>query len=464
MSFPKDFMWGVATSSYQIEGAANEDGRGPSIWDTFCATPGKVANGESGLVANDHYHLFKEDIALMQSMGVKAYRFSIAWSRLFPLGDTTREERGFAFYNKLIDELLAAGIEPVATLYHWDLPQPLQDKGGWATRQIVEAFEFYSTAVAEAFGDRVKRFTPINEPWVVAWLGYGVGVHAPGVRDYQQAIVASHHTVVAHNRSVKAIKRVHPDALVGPVVNQSPQIVDDLTDPKQLRAAAIMDANQNTFWMEGLLRGEYPAIIWEMYGDALREVVKPGDLDVVENDWIGINFYNNARIGNQVASEKGERPGILEHFAGFAVDSQPIGQLTDMGWPITPQGLGSLMLRWTREYGANLPQIFITENGAAFDDEPNSDDEIHDTRRTNYLNDHLVELRKAIERGANVGGYFQWSLMDNFEWAVGYAKRFGIVHVNYQTQKRIIKESGKFYSGVIATNGQDLKQRQAVMH
>lgn len=457
--FSKDFMWGVATSSYQIEGAANEDGRGASIWDTFAATPGKVINGENGLVANDHYHLYKDDVALMKGLGVKAYRFSIAWSRLFPAGDTVREERGFDFYNKLIDELVAAGIEPVVTLYHWDLPQALEDKGGWASREILDAFEFYAGAVADAFGDRVKMFSPINEPWCVAWLGYGLGIHAPGLQDYDKAIVVAHHTVVAHNRATKAIKASRPDALVGPVLNQSLADVDDISDPAQRRAAQVFDTIQNTFWMDGIFRGDYPATAYEIYGSALTDAIKPGDLETVKNDWLGINFYNNVRIGYQVSPTESGPAGLVEHFAGFAVESAPLGELTDMGWPITPHGLGNLLSRWTREYAGVVPPIFITENGAAFGEEPDANGEVKDDRRISYLNDHILEVGKAIQRGANVGGYFQWSLMDNFEWAEGYGKRFGIVHVDYETQKRTLKNSAKFYAELIATNGESLRRR-----
>lgn len=454
--FPKDFMWGVATSSYQIEGAANEDGRGPSIWDTFANTPGKVVNGESGLVANNHYHLYKEDVALMKKLGVKAYRFSLSWSRMFPAGDQVREERGFDFYNRLIDELIEAGIEPVITLYHWDLPQPLEDKGGWADRHILDAFEFYAGEVAKAFGDRVRRFSPINEPWCVAWLGYGLGVHAPGDKDFDKAIVVAHHTVVAHNRALKAIKAARPDALVGPVLNQSLADIDDISDPAQIKASQVFDMNQNTFWMDGIFKGSYPKIAMEIYGKALSEAIHPGDLDVVENDWLGINFYNNVRIGYQVPTDKNQQPGILEHFLGYSVESAPLGELTDMGWPITPHGLGNLLSRWTREFGADLPQMFITENGAAFGEEPDEFGQVNDERRIDYLREHILEVGKAIARGANVGGYFQWSLMDNFEWAVGYEKRFGIVHVDYSTQKRTPKKSAEFYSEVIRTNGANL--------
>jgi beta-glucosidase len=457
--FQKEFMWGVATSSYQIEGAANEDGRGPSIWDTFAATPGKVVNGETGLVANDHYHLYKDDVALMKNLGVKAYRFSISWSRLFPNGDSVREERGFDFYNKLIDELVAAGIEPVVTLYHWDLPQALEDKGGWADRQILDAFEFYAGAVAEAFGDRVKMFSPINEPWCVAWLGYGIGIHAPGLKDYSKAIVASHHTVVAHNRASKAIRAIRPDALVGPVLNQSLADLDDITDPKQLRAALVFDTNQNTFWMDGIFRGEYPATAYEIYGKDLEDAIQPGDLEVVQNDWLGINYYNNMRIGYEVEPVAGQPVSHIEHFAGFSFESSPFGDLTDMGWPINPAGLGNLLSRWTREFQGTVPPMFITENGAAFGEEPDEQDEVKDSRRIEYLNDHILEVGRAIDRGANVGGYFQWSLMDNFEWAEGYGKRFGIVHVDFETQKRTLKNSAKFYAEVVATNGEALSGR-----
>lgn len=457
--FSKDFKWGVATSSYQIEGAANEDGRGPSIWDTFSATPGKVVNGESGLVANDHYHLYKDDVALMKGLGVKAYRLSIAWPRLFPAGDKVREERGFDFYNKLIDELIAAGIEPVVTLYHWDLPQALEDKGGWADRQILDAFEHYATAVAEAFGDRVKMFSPINEPWCVAWLGYGLGIHAPGVQDYSKAIAAAHHTVVAHNKATRAIKSVRPDALVGPVLNQSLADIDDISDPKQRRAALVFDTNQNTFWMDGIFRGEYPATAFEIYGKDLENVIQPGDLEMVENDWLGINYYSNARIGYEIEALPGRPVSHIEHFAGHSFESAPFGELTDMGWPINPAGIGNLLSRWTREFKGIVPPMYITENGAAFDEEPDEFGEVKDDRRISYLNDHIREVGRAIDRGANVGGYFQWSLMDNFEWAEGYGKRFGIVHVDFETQKRTLKNSAKFYAEVVATNGESLRDR-----
>lgn len=459
MPFPKDFLWGVATAAYQVEGAAATDGRGPSIWDTFSATPGKVANGDSGMVANDHYHRYLDDIQIMKDLGAKAYRFSISWTRLFPNGDDVREERGFDFYNRLIDAIVAAGIEPVATIYHWDLPQPLQDQGGWANRAILEPFEKYARAVAEAFGDRITRFTPINEPMVLSWLGYGLGVHAPGIADYDQAIAASHHTVVAHNRAVKAIKSVRPNALVGPVLSQSQADVDDVTDPKQLEAAAISDALGNVFWMDGIFRGKYSDLTLKIFGERLTKHIHEGDLDVVDNDWLGVNFYFNTRIGHVVPADHPTRARILDEFAGFAVESQAQGMLTDMGWPITPNGLGDLLARWTREYGDLIPPMYVTENGVAYDDGLSEDGLVHDDRRISYLNDHLLSIESAIARGADVRGYFQWSLMDNFEWAEGFNKRFGIVHVDFDTQVRTVKESGKWYSKVIETNGENLTRR-----
>lgn len=459
MPFPKDFLWGVATAAYQVEGAAQTDGRGPSIWDTFAATPGKVANGDNGLIANDHYHRYLEDIQIMKDMGVKAYRFSIAWTRLFPNGDDVREERGFDFYNRLIDALLAAGIEPVATIYHWDLPQPLEDIGGWANRAILEPFENYARAVAEAFGDRVTRFATINEPWVMSWLGYGSGVHAPGETSFDKAIAASHHTVVAHNRAFKAIKSVRPNALVGPVLSQSQPDVDDISDPKQLEAAAIFDSFTNLFWMDAIFKGKYSDRVLSLYGESLAKLIQDGDLDVVENDWLGVNFYFNTRIGHEVAADHPSRARFIGELAGFAVESQAVGALTDMGWPITPYGLGDLLVRWTREYGELIPPMYVTENGVAYDDGLSEDGLIHDDRRIGYLNDHLLSIESAISRGADVRGYFQWSLMDNFEWAEGFNKRFGIVHVDFETQVRTVKESGKFYSKVAATNGECLSRK-----
>lgn len=459
MEFQKDFLFGVATAAYQIEGGFDEDGKGRSIWDTFCDTPGKVARGESGKFANDHYHRWREDVAIMKELGVNSYRLSLAWTRMFPDGTmASRNEKGFEFYNNLIDELLANGIEPIITLYHWDLPQALQDQGGWNNRKTAYALAEYAREAAIAFGDRVEKFAPINEPWVMSWLGYGLGYHAPGVKDFAHAIAASHHTVLAHNLCFKAIKEVRPNALVGPVLSQSHPDVDDIFDEKQMRAAAVFDMNQNLFWMEAFFNGKYPELAWELYGDRLRSVVQEGDLEQVPHDFIGINYYFNTRIGHEVAPDHINRARVIDELAGLSMLSTSMGQVTDMGWPITPYGLEDLLVRWTHQY-PNLPPIYITENGAAYDDGISEDGAIHDERRIQYLNDHLMALLSAMKRGADIRGYMQWSMMDNFEWAVGYAKRFGIVHVDYQTQKRTIKDSGHWYRKTIESNGRNLIER-----
>jgi beta-glucosidase len=455
-TFPKDFIWGAATSSYQIEGAAYEDGRGQSIWDTFCKTPGKVANGDTGDVANDHYHRYLEDIALMKELGLKSYRFSFAWPRMFPNGDGVREERGFAFYDRLIDALLEAGIEPLATLYHWDLPQALQDKGGWTNRDIVKAFADYSAEVVKHFGDRVKKWTPINEPWVVSWLGHGIGIHAPGVKDRRAAFAAAHHTVLAHAASTNAMRAVRSDILTGPVLNQANSIADDPNEPIQKHALEIADAHQNTFWMDAFMKGSYPQILLDTYGDELCSVIKPGDLEsaTVKNDFIGINYYFDNYIhpskggGNQWHSIA----GLFE----LDIDETAPGPLTDMGWPLTPFGLKNLLVRWHKEYGSALPDLYITENGVAYDEGISEDGKCHDQRRIDYLQTHLAAVAGAIAEGSPVKGYYQWSLMDNFEWALGYEKRFGIVHVDFDTQKRTIKDSGYWYADVIAKNGENI--------
>lgn len=453
MSFPPDFIWGAATSSYQIEGAATEDGRGASIWDTFAKTPGKVAHGDTGDVANDHYHRYPEDIAIMKEIGLQGYRFSFAWPRLFPLGDGVREERGFAFYDRLIDAVLEAGIEPLATLYHWDLPQPLQDKGGWVNRDIVARFADYSTAVVERFGDRVKKFTPINEPWVVAWLGYGIGVHAPGIKNRASAFAAAHHTVIAHAASTNAMRAVRSDILTGPVLNQANYVPDNAYDSFQVHTAAVLDAVQNRFWMDAFMYGNYPEILIEEFGAELNAVIKDGDLQAatVKNDFLGINFYFDSRVGP--ALEGLDQRRSISSLFDAACDEAPRGPLTDMGWPLTPEGLENLLVRWQDEHGENLPKIYITENGVAYDDGPDSTGRVRDERRTDYLRRHLQAVSHAIAKGAPVKGYYQWSLMDNFEWALGYDKRFGIVHVDFDTQKRTIKDSGYWYRDQIKNNG-----------
>ena len=455
-TFPKGFIWGAATSSYQIEGAANVDGRGQSIWDTFSKTPGKVAKGDTGDVANDHYHRYLEDIAIMKEIGLQGYRFSFAWPRMFPNGDAVREERGFAFYDRLIDAILEAGIEPLATLYHWDLPQALQDKGGWENREILKPFAEYSAAVVERFGDRVKKFSPINEPWVVAWLGNGIGIHAPGKRDRKTAFTVAHHTVLAHVASTKAMRAVRSDILTGPVLNQANSVAADPHDPVQKHALAIADAHQNTFWMDAFMKGSYPKILLDEFGDELKPVIQDGDLEsaTIKNDFIGINYY----FDNYVHPSKGgdNQWHSIAGLFGLDIDETAPAPLTDMGWPITPNGLKNLLVRWHKEYGSALPDLYITENGVAYDEGVSADGKCHDQRRIDYLQQHLHAVADAIAEGSPVKGYYQWSLMDNFEWALGYDKRFGIVHVDFDTQKRTIKDSGYWYKETIRTNGSEI--------
>lgn len=456
MSFPADFIWGAATSSYQIEGAAQEDGRGASIWDTFSKTPGKVAHGDTGDVANDHYHRYPQDIALMQEIGLQGYRFSFAWPRMFPLGDGVREERGFDFYDRLIDSVLEAGIEPLATLYHWDLPQAMQEKGGWVHRDIVSRFADYSTAVVERFGDRVKKFTPINEPWVVAWLGHGIGIHAPGIKDRASAFAAAHHTVLAHAASTNAMRAVRSDILTGPVLNQANYVPDDVNDSFQAHTAEVLDAVQNRFWMDAFMYGSYPEILLKEFGAELSAVIKEGDLQAatVKNDFIGINFYFDSRVGAEVDGL--DQWHSISSLFGSASDETPRGPVTDMGWPLTPEGLENLLVRWHKEHGDKLPDLYITENGVAYGDGPDSEGRIRDLRRIDYLRTHLKAISKAIDQGAPVKGYYQWSLMDNFEWALGYEKRFGIIYVDFDTQERIIKDSGYWYRDQIRNNGKNI--------
>ena len=451
-SFPTNFLWGAATAAYQVEGAAAEDGRGLSIWDTFSHTPGKTDNGDSGDVACDMYHRYPADIEIMHGLGIKGYRLSISWSRLFPNGDEVREERGFAFYDNLINNLLAQGITPYITLYHWDLPQALEDKGGWRSRETVAAFGKYAAAVAAHFGDRVKHFAPINEPWCVAWLGHGLGVHAPGISDRATAFKVAHHTVIAHATAVNAMRAVRSDLKIGPVLNQANYPADDPSDPVQAHASAILDAVQNRWWMDAIFYGKYPEILVEEFGSEFLDAILPGDMELAQtpNDWLGINYYFDTRVGASDSAKTVEFDNSA--LVGLTIDSTPVGELTDMGWPITPAGLSGMLVRWHKEFGERLPQIFITENGCAYPDGPDQNGKINDQRRISYLDKHLNALLDAIAQGVNIGGYFQWSLLDNFEWSLGYQKRFGIVHVDYNTQKRTPKESAHWYSEVIKAN------------
>ena len=455
-SFPSDFLWGTATASYQIEGAAHEDGRGVSIWDTFSRTPGKVKNGDTGDVACDHYHRFPEDIALMKELGVKAYRFSIAWPRLFPQGDSVREERGFDFYNRLIDALVAAGIEPMVTLYHWDLPQALEDRGGWANRQTAYAFADYAAACANAFGDRVSTWITLNEPWCVSWLSYSMGIHAPGKKDYRAAVAAAHHTSLAHGLSTRSLKAVNPAFKVGLTVNMTNYINESPGDPVVDEVIDLLDGNYNRWWVGGVQNGEYPATLLAAYGDLVDGVILPGDMDLVrcENEFLGVNYYRDEFVASARPEDLPLRDRAYMPFdqrVNLSLPERFTGKLTDIGWPVTPHGIKDLVLRIHREW-PGVKAMYITENGCAYGDGPDANGVVNDERRVGYLRAHLSEVSKAIEEGAPVRGYFAWSLLDNYEWAEGYSQRFGIIHVDYATQRRTIKASGYEYRQIIAHN------------
>jgi len=453
--FPQDFKWGVATSSYQIEGATNVDGRGESIWDRFCATEGKVANGENGDIACDHYNLFAEDVALMKSLGVSTYRFSLAWPRLFPNGDKQREQRGFDFYNRLIDELIANDITPVITLYHWDLPQTLEDKGGWANRGIVYDFAFYAGEAVQAFSDRVKEWITINEPWCVSWLGYMIGVHAPGVKNLDSALAAAHHTALAHAEATRVMKAIDPTIKTGIALNMTTYRIEDERDPELAELGDLMDAQLNRWWIDAFLNGRYPKSIAEFHKERLAKIVQPGDLEKlkVQTDYLAVNYYSDSFIGIPRESDGPMSDGGLFPFPHRS-NGTPPEPYTDMGWPITPVGLEDLLVRISTDW-PEITEIVISENGAAYDDEPNAAGDVEDDRRIDYLASHIDAASRAIDRGAPLTGYYAWSLMDNFEWAEGYSKRFGIIHVDFTTLKRTIKNSGKTYAAIIAANRLD---------
>jgi len=452
MSFPEDFSWGSATASYQIEGAYQDGGRSMSIWDTFSHTPGKVFQGHTGDVACDHYHRYAEDIKIMKDLGIQSYRFSLSWPRIIPNGTGDRGKHGIDFYNRLIDALLDAGIQPTATLYHWDLPQVLQDKGGWANRDIVGWITDYATVAAEEFGDRVANWVTLNEPWCVTWLGYFHGVHAPGIRDLDQAIASSHHTALAHAEITRALRAVHPEIRSGISLNMTSYRVDDESNQELLKLRDYQDSNLNRWYLDAQLKGEYPKNLVEFYGEKLAKVVMPGDMEKlkIDSEFLGINYYSDSFIGTPNAEQVQKNAGTF--LFPINSDGTPPAPYTDMGWPITPQGLEDLLVRINSDW-PEIQDIAITENGAAYDDGPDETGQVNDERRVDYLVNHLDAVSRAIEKGVPVKAYYYWSLLDNFEWAEGYVKRFGIVYVNFETLQRIPKLSANVYSKVIATNG-----------
>lgn len=428
MRFPDDFLWGVATASYQIEGAFNEDGRGESIWDRFSKTPGKVLHGHTGDVACNHYHLYKEDVALIKDLGVDSYRFSIAWPRILPQGSGSVNQKGLDFYKRLVDELLANGIKPAATLYHWDLPQILENHGGWLNRDTAKHFQDYAQIVFESLGDVIDSWITLNEPWCSAYLGYGNGHHAPGRQSFAEHFGAAHHLLLAHGLALQAYKQLNLSAEIGITLNLIPQYPAS-SKPADIDATRQADGFQNRWYLDPVFKGHYPQDLPEflIYVDPY---VQEQDLKLISApiDFLGINFYSRAII----AADQTGKP-----------QSQPAQYpVTAMGWEVYPQGLYDLLLRVHRDYGP-IP-LYITENGAAFHDILEQG-QVADKERINYLEAHFAQAARAIAAGVPLKGYFLWSLLDNFEWAFGYERRFGIIYVDFETQQRILKDSAKWF-------------------
>jgi beta-glucosidase len=432
--FPPDFVWGVATSAFQIEGAAFEDGKGESIWDRFCREPGVIADASNGDVACDHYHRLEQDLDLVARLGVDLYRFSISWPRVQPAGEGAWNEKGLAFYDRLVDGLLARGLAPHVTLNHWDLPQALQDKDGWASRDTVHRFVDYALGIQRRLGDRLAAITTHNEPWVVAWLGHKEGTFAPGIKSRKVANQVAHHLLLSHGLALRALRAEGAKARLGIVLNMAHTM--PLTDsPEDAAAAKLDDALGRRWYADPLFKGEYPADALAEFGDDAPQV-QPGDMAVIATpmDFVGINYYSR-----HLSSAKG----------ALAPEDKPYPK-TDMGWEIYPDGLRELLLTMHRDY--ELPATYITENGGAFPDPLAADGRVHDADRTDYLATHIRAVAEARDKGVPMAGYMVWSLMDNFEWASGYAKRFGIVHVDYDTLERTPKDSALWFRDLVTAS------------
>jgi beta-glucosidase len=440
MTFPREFVWGAATAAYQIEGATTEDGRGESIWDRFCRTPGKVANGDTGDRACDHYHRWREDLELMSTLGLQAYRFSISWPRIQPDGRGTVNQKGLDFYRRLVEGLLEREIAPLATMYHWDLPQRLQDRGGWASREVVDRFADYSELVFEGLGDLVKSWVTHNEPWVTAFLGYAHGTKAPGLHDWHTALAAAHHVLLSHGRAVAAFRTGNRSGRIG--------ITLDLTHVYgEPEAGRRLDGHRNRWFLDPLLRGGYPADMVDLYEERVGplDFVADGDFEeiAVPIDFLGVNFYQPAIV----RARDDDGPVGVEEIPDDVTR-------TAMGWRVQPDSLTDLLLRLKRDYG-EIP-LLITENGASYDDPPlEGSGVIEDSRRLEYVREHVAAVERAVAAGVDVRGYYVWSLFDNFEWEHGYASRFGIVSVDFESQERTPKRSALWYRDLISQQGEE---------
>jgi len=453
--FPDGFLWGVATSAFQIEGAHDIDGRGRSIWDTYAEQPGFIEDGSNAKVACDHYHRYAEDIGVMRSLGVGAYRFSVAWPRVLPTGRGKVNAAGLDFYDRLVDGLLAAGIAPWVTLYHWDLPQALEDEGGWTNRSTVDAFVEFTHAVSGRLGDRVAHWITHNEPWCVSVLGHAQGAHAPGKRSWPDALIASHHLLLSHGRAAQVIRRNAHRAKVGITLNVSECEPASPSEADHI-AARQFDGELIRWFLDPIYLGRYPKDVIEYHEREGRlprgmDFVKPGDLAEIKTpiDFLGVNYYSRAVVRSAAIPEADNEPRTI------AVPDP--AELTDMGWEVYPKGLTHSLVRLNADYEPG--SLVVTENGAAYGTGPGQDHSVQDTRRCDYIKAHLQACLAAIDAGVPLHGYFLWSLLDNFEWAFGFAKRFGIVWVDFETQERIIKASGHTYRYIIQNN--ELPEDQA---
>lgn len=448
LRFPEGFRWGVATSSYQIEGALDVDGRGEGIWDRFCRIPGAIADGRDASVACDHYHRWPEDVALMRALGITAYRFSVSWPRILPQGRGPVNQAGLDFYHRLVDALLAAGITPYVTLYHWDLPTTLEDAGGWPVRATAEAFAEFADVTSQALGDRVKHWITINEPWCASFLDYAEGRHAPGRTEWPAAIAASHHLLLGHGWAIPLIRRNSPGAQAGITLNFTASVPAS-PSPADRDAARTFDGYFNRWFLDPLHGHLYPA---DMVADFTAAgflpdglaFIQPGDMAAITTptDFLGVNYYTREVLRSSRIPEDQNAPRTVQLASPE--------QRTAMGWEIYPQGFYALLMRLQFHYAP--PALLVTENGIGLFDQPGADGQVPDPRRIAYLHDHLAAAHRAISAGVQLTGYFVWSLMDNFEWDRGYRPRFGLVYVDYATRQRIPKASFAWFRDVIASN------------